>query len=297
MIWCVTLNPAWDVTMHLTAVRGPEGVRTADWTVGVAGGKGNNVARVLRALDTDAAAVGIYAGETGALVRAALAREQIELMSEEVPGNTRLGLTLLDAGRKREIRGAGPTVSPDVADRLLERLAAKVVSTDAVVLSGSLPPGLGSETVATWITRLKPRVAMVAADVAGEVLRSAWEAEPSVLAPNAAEYRELCALDPRGSGPDYLVVTRGASGQSWRPRGGRWRRVAPVPAAAVVNTTGAGDAWLGGLVAALTRGCSFTDALALAARVGAASVETAGVAVIADARQRELRAALDPGTG
>lgn len=297
MIWCVTLNPAWDVSMHLTPIRGPEGERTADWTVGVAGGKGNNVARVLHALGAATTAVGIYGGETGDLVRAALAREQIALLSEEASGNTRLCLTILDGRIKREVRGTGPVVSHDTADRLLERLVAQVASTDAVVVSGSLPPGLGPDTIARWIGVLKPHVAAVAADVAGLVLRSAWEAQPAILAPNAAEYRELRRMDPRGRGPDHLVVTRGASGQSWRTPGGRWRRVAPVPATGVVNTTGAGDAWLGGLMAALARGFPFADALTVAARVGAASVETAGVAVIGDARLGELRASLNRGPG
>ncbi len=62
-----------------------------------------------------------------------------------------------------------------------------------------------------------------------------------------------------------------ASPDGWSTR----QRWAPCFAAALVGTTGAGDATVAGLLAGLLRGASLDDSLLLAAAVGACSVEAA----------------------
>lgn len=58
-----------------------------------------------------------------------------------------------------------------------------------------------------------------------------------------------------------VVVTRGASGALWADRGGVHQRPAPVLAGPVVDTTGAGDAFTAGLLAAWLAGRAPTDCL------------------------------------
>lgn len=69
------------------------------------------------------------------------------------------------------------------------------------------------------------------------------------------------------------MVTFGAAGCSWDGE----QYVAPlVPAAEVVDTTGAGDAFCGALAAALARGATRAEAVAAAQAAGAEAVRRRG---------------------
>jgi ribokinase len=72
--------------------------------------------------------------------------------------------------------------------------------------------------------------------------------------------------------PARVVLTRGAQGAVLLPEG---RELAPVPARAV-DTTGAGDAFAGGLCAGLAAGAALEEAAQLAIVTAALSVEREG---------------------
>ena len=278
MIWCVGLNPAWDVVMGLDPARGPEGVRVAAWTEATPGGKANNVARVVRQLGQPATAVGLYGGAVGELVQQGLREAGVHVLAGVAEGATRICLTELDGPRRREVRGRGPEVHPSQADALLQRVLAAAQSNDLVALSGSVPPGLAPGVLAHWVAALKPHVRFMALDAAGDELAAAWQAAPDLAVPNLAEYRALGRSARDGAGPRWVAVTRGTAGLSWRERG-RWHHI-PAPPATPANATGAGDALLGGVLAALAQGAPLSKALALGVSVGTASVATRGVAVL-----------------
>ena len=91
--------------------------------------------------------------------------------------------------------------------------------------------------------------------------------------PLIANEHEAAALAESGARPASLLVTFGANGVSWD---GQNTSAVPVPRHLVVDTTGAGDAFCGALAAALARGLSDRDALAVALNAGAAAVQHAG---------------------
>ncbi|SIO49340.1 ribokinase [Rhodovulum sp. ES.010] len=123
---------------------------------------------------------------------------------------------------------------------------------------------------------------------AGKGLRVVYSAAPfdaeavravlphvSLLALNAVEAGQLAgALGPL-SGPD-LVITHGARGAEWRSG---FEEIS-VPACAVtpVDTTGAGDCFIGSLAAALDSGAVPRDALRYAAAAAALQVTRPGAA-------------------
>jgi sugar/nucleoside kinase (ribokinase family) len=78
--------------------------------------------------------------------------------------------------------------------------------------------------------------------------------------------------------PD-VVVTRGERG-SRALLGGERLDVAAVPASAVVDATGTGDAFCAGLLHALLRGAAAREALAFASKVAARVVGIRGGAVL-----------------
>lgn len=90
-----------------------------------------------------------------------------------------------------------------------------------------------------------------------------------------------------------VVVTDGAAGCAIAAEGVALR--IPAPAVAVVDTTGAGDAFLGGLLVALDAGLAWPDAGALANACGAACCERLGAFPEDPAAARERALALYPG--
>ena len=84
---------------------------------------------------------------------------------------------------------------------------------------------------------------------------------------------EAAAFADLGLLPGSWVVTFGAAGCSWDGE----QYVAPlVPAAEVVDSTGAGDAFCGALAAALARGATRAEAVAAAQAAGAEAVRRRG---------------------
>ena len=78
-------------------------------------------------------------------------------------------------------------------------------------------------------------------------------------------------------GPRHIVVTLGAQGAAW-VSGAEVGHCPAVTLGKVVDTTGAGDACVGALAAALALGMPFAEAVAAGMRAGATAVLTPGAA-------------------
>ncbi len=108
-----------------------------------------------------------------------------------------------------------------------------------------------------------------------------WTKGAAMLFPNAEEAAVLAQTDdPTAQGErlvahyPLVVIKRGADGcEAWRGAE-HWR--APSAPAKVVDTTGAGDAFVAGFLAAALKGGTIADSLRWATAAGAAAVEFAG---------------------
>jgi sugar/nucleoside kinase (ribokinase family) len=76
------------------------------------------------------------------------------------------------------------------------------------------------------------------------------------------------------AGRELVVCTRGADGALALTRDGRWLEIPAEPADRVVDTNGAGDAFLAGVVSGELRGLPIERSLTLAARVAALAVQS-----------------------
>src|SRR6185503_20640694 len=98
---------------------------------------------VLEALGHETLVCGFAGGPTGAAVRADLATAGLAAALTEIEGETRRTLAVVDEARGDATGYWEP--GPRVGDREWERFVARydevVARADAVVLSGSLPPG------------------------------------------------------------------------------------------------------------------------------------------------------------
>lgn len=261
MILTVTLNAALDVTYRVDAlaVHGTNRVREVHQR---AGGKGVNVARTLHALGHDV----VLTGFAGAHVRAELSTAGLHDGFVETSG--RRTITVVDGVDATVFNEPGPVISAEQWSALLERFHNLAVDADAVVLSGSLPPGVPDDAYARLGAAAGDRPVLL--DTSGPGLLAGLAAGPAIVKPNQAELDDLgltpSALLDRGA--RAVVVSCGADGLIAQTADGSWRaRPGEVVAG---NPTGAGDAVVAALAASIAR--PWPDRLRDAVALSAATV-------------------------
>ena len=140
----------------------------------VAGGKGVNVARVLRTLGAEVTVAGFLGGFNGRKVPSTCSTaEGLTGVFHEVSGETRECHILLDGraqtsqptSQPTEVYEGGPTVTPDDWRALIARLPE-----GRLIVSGSLPSGLSPEVFRTLLLELPHKPAV---DSSGGALRAA----------------------------------------------------------------------------------------------------------------------------
>ncbi|MCQ4041641.1 carbohydrate kinase family protein [Streptantibioticus rubrisoli] len=201
---------------------------------------------------------------------------------------TAVVIALVDGGGERTLvtdSGAAVHLGPDDwDDQLLDGVG-------HLHLSGyPLFAATGRRLAALAIARARQRGVTVSADPASTgfmartgvgVLRATLRGA-DLLLPNAAEARLLTGQRQTADAACELtgehhtvVVTLGAQGALVARRGAPTVRVPPVPSTPV-DTTGAGDAFTGGFLAALLHGADPVEAAAAGCRTGAQAVATVG---------------------
>jgi 1-phosphofructokinase family hexose kinase len=267
VIATITLNPALDVTITVDELdlggsqRTPAARRRA-------GGKGVNVARVLAQQGIPATVLACVGGSVGEEFAGELSSAGLgnRLVWTDVP--TRVSRTIHEttAGRATVLNEAGTRPAPDAVVALAD-LVDTLPGLRALVIAGSLPPGLEETIVAELITRARRRGAATVVDASGGVLIAAAEAGATLLKPNADELRTAAGPDTAGPvaaahtllerGAGTVVVTRGEDGMlAIDRRGVRRARLARVLRG---NPTGAGDAATAALAAHLAHGVAEKD--------------------------------------
>jgi tagatose 6-phosphate kinase len=309
VIVVVCLNPALDVTHHVDAVdwggvNRPRAVRARP------GGKGLNVARTLRTLGVDVLVLGLAGGITGAGVEAALREQCVPAAFTPVAGETRRTFSVVDDRRVTAFHEAGPTIGEEEFAGFRRGYEQALERATAVVLSGSLPPGLAAGTYATLIETAAAAAVPAVLDTHGEALRRGAAAGPAIVKPNLTELAALAgpaagsalgaapadgpanlataaAAAAQLRGAQAVVVTLGPDGLLAATGDGCWR--ARAPAAVAGNATGAGDAVAAALAHGLVLGRPWDERLRHAAALGAA---TAAAPVAGEFRRQDYLGAL-----
>jgi 1-phosphofructokinase family hexose kinase len=291
VIVTVTLNAAVDRT--LTVPNFQTGHRhRASASLTSAGGKGINVARALKRLDSPVIATGLAGGRTGDRIIDELAAEAILNDFVRISDESRTSTALVDPteGMLSEIYEWGPAVRPDELEVLLDKLHYLSRVASYVVFCGSLPRDVADDFYAEAIRDLNRRGVHCVLDTEGEPLRVGVEAEPFLVSPNQREAESLVgqefsddedflvALDTIADlGARNVLITQetscfGLFREERTPR--RFR--ASIPRIEPVAPVGAGDVLLAGFLAARFNGRPFDDALRQAIGCAAASVVELG---------------------
>ena len=291
MIVTVTLNAAIDRT--LTVPNFQRGQRhRASAGVTLAGGKGINVARALKALGVPVVATGFVGGATGIRIVEELTAEAILNDFVRIEGESRTSTAVVDPTGETytEINEWGPAVSTEELATLQEKLRYLTQGAELVVFAGSLPRDVGEDFYAESARELARRHIPVVLDTEGEPLRLGVEAEPFLVSPNQTEAEGLVgqefhddedfllALDriAEMGARNVLITTENGCIALVREEREAQRFRAVAPRLEPVSTVGSGDALLGAYLAARHVGRTHEESLRAAVATGAASTLEVG---------------------
>jgi ribokinase len=254
----------------------------------VAGGKGGNQAVAAARLGAQVAMIGCVGPDAnGAQLRAGLEAEGIDCEAVETSetASTGVALIIVDDGSQNAIvivAGSNGEVTPASVARHEAALAAA----DVVVCQLETPPGTVKAALSA-ARRLGKTVILNPAPATGP-LPADWLPLVDYLIPNELEAATLTGLPVntpedaanaaaalRRAGARNVLVTLGAQGVHVSLESGQSAHYA-APKVKAVDTTAAGDTFIGGLAAQLAGGVSVDDAIRFAQRAAALSVTREG---------------------
>lgn len=269
MIVTVTCNPALDRTVSA------EGVHVN------IGGKGINVAKVLRKLGVKALCTGFLGKDNGQIITDGLDELDIAHDFMTVEGKVRTNTKRIIAGELHEENEKGTPVNDRDIKRLKEYL--KQFKDSIIAISGSAPPGIDEHFYGQLVSELKDNGNRVIMDCDRQLLANGIKASPDVIKPNVDELRSLYGIDDdlselvdtcRKIPVGTIVLSRGSNGALFFIEG----RVYECPALPVdyVSAVGAGDSMVAALAYAMEKHMDTDQTIRLAMAASAASVESKG---------------------
>ena len=290
MITTVCMNPSFDKTASVMALEPGELNRLRNVRVDV-GGKGVNVAVVLKRLGVPVSCVGCL-GERGRESFLQMIRqEEVPFDYLPMPGEVRTNLKLVDESTRTvtEFNEPGISMNPSQLEDFLRLLKEKADESDYVVLSGRLPEGCPETAYQRCMKALEGKRCVLDCD--GETLLHGIKEKPFLIKPNLPEIEAIMKKELRtlrglrdaalfliGYGAQNVIISMGKYGAMFVSQKDTF--FAPALMVEARSTVGAGDAMIGGVLAGLARGESLADSFRYGVAAGAASVMTDGTQLL-----------------
>jgi len=287
-ITTVTLNPALDHTLYFAEFQIGQLNRVNKERLDP-GGKGINVAKVIKALGHQVAVTGFLGIDNDKVFDAYFRQQQIEDFFIRVSGATRANVKIVDeaSGQVTEVNFPGLTCSAEELAKLETTIRQLASPDNLFVLSGSLPPGVSTDIYRQLIALLQQSGCKVFLDASGEALAEGIKAKPYTVKPNLDELSQLTGRELLtesevltamneilAAGVEQVVVSLGSRGALVADKASRLR-IKP-PRVQANSTVGAGDSLVAGLTVGEAQGLPLTDRVRLATAAAAAAVATLG---------------------
>ena len=302
MIITVTLNAAIDKSLSVPNFRLGRRHRTVEQRT-MAGGKGVNIARALKALGQPVIATGLAGGATGTHIVEQLTEEAILNDFVRIRDESRTNTSVLDPtnGEQTEVNERGPSVSEQEVELFRDKLLYLARGAAIVVLAGSLPRGVEPDLYATLIRELQKAGVTTVIDTDGDPLTTRSEPSRMSSRPTSSRPRSWSVTSSRprrnalGRPRDRRVgPARGDHDDGRRLCRRRLDRRQIVLARArtaprdPIAKRGSGDAFLAGYVAARYEGRSPDQCLRFGVACGAESTGRLGAGLIDPKEARRL---------
>lgn len=283
MIITVTLNASIDKAYYMKGCIENGTVMRVGATRNSAGGKGLNVARVVKLCKENVLATGMVGGFNGAYLEKLLEQDGITHDFQHIQGETRSCINILDEKYgSTEYLEPGCEVTKEEEAGFLEKFSELVENCSVVTISGSVPGGMSKDIYNQLITLVKEKGKMVILDTSGTLLEEGIQAKPTMIKPNKDEMEMLFHTRIDGmedviayakalyeKGISYVVISLGKEGALLVCEKGVYQGIAPK--IKVENTVGCGDSMVGAFAVALERNYEPEEALRFALAVSAAN--------------------------
>lgn len=287
MIYTVTFNPAIDYTVKLAALN-PGQINRNQREEYLFGGKGINVSGVLKTLGVESVALGFVAGFTGEGLEKGLQKQGIATRFVHVKqGMTRINVKI-KAEEETEINGIGPEITDEDLRELYDFLK-QLRPEDTLVLSGSIPGCLPSDTYEQIMALLQDKDIPIVVDATKELLVNVLKYRPFLIKPNNHELGEIfgtvlqtdeqivaCAGKLQQMGARNVLVSMAGDGALLLDEHGTVHRIG-CPKGTVVNSVGAGDSMVAGFLAGFLQTGDYGYALKLGTAAGSATAFSIGL--------------------
>lgn len=285
----ITINPTVDIFVNVGLVEPTLKLRCSAPKRDPGGG-GINVARVAYRLGGDVTAIYPIGGAIGKLLQRLLDREGIDSIVTPSHVETRENFTAYEAESGHQFRFVlpGSTLHRAEWEACLGRLELLPSRPKFVVASGSVPPGVPDDFFARVVREAKRQGAQTVVDTSGPALTAVLDEGITLFKPNLLELGELVGMtldsdaacvtacrDLIISGRTRAVaLTLGDKGALLVTAERAWK--AQPLEIDVASTVGAGDSFLGGMVAALAAGQPIDQAFRAGVAAGSAAAMSPG---------------------
>ncbi|MDY5621075.1 MULTISPECIES: 1-phosphofructokinase [Faecalicatena] len=283
MITTVTLNASIDKAYFMDRrIENGTVMRVASCR-NSAGGKGMNVARIVKLCKEEVQATGFTGGFNGAYLESLLEQDGIFHRFVHVKAETRSCINILDEGYgSTEYLEPGEPVTREEETAFLECFPKMIQDSSVVTISGSVPRGISKDIYQSLVQCAKDLGKQVILDTNGELLENGLKACPTMVKPNQDEIEALFGIQVKGfedvvsyaqkiyeMGIPNVVISLGGDGALLVCSEGVFQ--GRPPKLEVVNTVGCGDSMVGALAVALKRKAAPKDALRYAVATATAA--------------------------
>ncbi len=251
------------------------------------GGKGVNIARVLKTLGMKHQLLLSLGGYVGEKIKEGLEREQINIKVIKIDAPSRVCTLILDPINCKQtvINEQGPEVSNREEERIKTVYADFVKDKQMVVIAGTTPVGMPDDIYAEFIEISHRHNIAVILDTSGRRLKLGLRKRPLMIKPNLTELgqiakRKIASLQQirdiakklTSSGPEMVATSLGKDGVLLTNGTNSWQ--ATPPKVNVVNAVGSGDAFVAGFAYSWVKKRQVTEVLRMGVATGTANALT-----------------------
>lgn len=281
MIYTITFTPSIDYIADCKDFTLGKTNRT-EKEIMYPGGKGINVSIVLSKLNNDSTALGFLAGFTGQEIDRMLKESNVK--NEMIflnNGYSRINVKLR-SDKESELNGSGPEIDKESIDKLYKQLD-KLRKEDILVLSGSIPKSLDSDTYEKIMDYLKDRDIRIVVDATDKLLLKTLKYCPFLIKPNIDELKQIFNVDInsfeevvpyaknlREMGALNVLVSMGGRGAVLIDENNKIYTAIP-PKGNLINSVGAGDSMVAGFIHGYLLNNEYIEAFKYGIAAGSAS--------------------------
>lgn len=287
MVLTVTPNPCVDKTIFVDHVELGTIIRGEKATV-IAGGKGTNVSRVVKALGRPTKALLIVGGHTGAhIVDMINIQDGVKTVPVWVSAPSREIVTVLDTGKHVQTvyMEPGPELTPEEVTKVRDAFDEVLAEASIVTFNGTVPCAALNKLYYDLIGTCAQHGVKTVLDSHGPAFAEGVKAQPVMVKPNLEETQELLEetistdTDILGAiakyhdlGIRFVVISMGARG-AYASLDGRTLRCTP-PKIDEVNPVGSGDALVAGFAVGLMEEMDLEEMCRLGVGAGTANAKS-----------------------